>query len=239
VTLHEARYLVVAGELWLRHTANPDAVWFADFHGTPRAWREPRSVGLAFGDRLAGEVDGARWELELRGDEQAFAYTPALLRGVAGTQVLVERPALSVSGVVEVDGARRELHGVPAEQAHVSTRRHAERWGWFHAALPGGGWLDGLVARAPRLPQIAFVVRDGRRRWERGSAAPGRVHVGPFTVEAARDDFVGVTYRDPDGGEAFCWHTERAQLTGRGLDVDGVALEYGSRARVEGWPISI
>ena len=236
MTAYDVRYLVVAGELWLRRTTHPRAVWFADFSVTPRAWREP-SDGVEL--PLQGEVDGARWDLHVHGDMRPFAYTPRVLRAVASTQVVVEQPSVRVDGIVEVGGIERELDGAPGEIAHVFGRRHAETWGWFHAPLPGGGWLDGLVARVPRLPQLSFYVRDGQRRWARGSAEPGRTRVGPFTVSAGRDDFVGVTYTDPDGAELWCWHTERARLTGEGLDVDGVALEYGSRARVRGWPISI
>jgi hypothetical protein len=232
---YDVRYLVVADELWLRRTTHPPAVWFADFSGTPRAWREPHEGELP----LQGEVAGARWDLRVSGDEQPFAYTPRVLRRVASTQVVVERPAVLVDGVVEVDGVRRELHRAPGELAHVFGRRHADRWGWFHAPLPDGGWLDGLVAQVPRLPQVSFFVRDGRRRWARGAAAPGLTRVGPYTIGAPREQFVGVTYHDPDGSEVYCWHTEHARLTGGGLDIGGVALEYGSRARVDGWPISI
>jgi hypothetical protein len=235
VSPYEVRYLVVAGELWLRATTQPRAVWFADFSGTPQAWREPYDGELP----LRGSVAGAQWDLDVRGEEHPFAYTPRALRRVASTQVVVERPSVLVDGVVEIDGVRRELEGARGQIAHVFGRRHADRWGWFHAALPDGGWLDGLVARVPRLPQVSFHVRAGRRIWALGSAEPGRMRVGPFTVNADRDDFVGVTYLDPDGAELWCWHTERARLTGGGLDVEGVALEYGSRARVDGWPISI
>jgi hypothetical protein len=232
VTQYRVAYLVVGGELWLRRTTHPPAVWFADFSATPRVWREPyEGVELP--------LRGAHWDLQLSGDARPFAYTPRALERFASTQVVVERPTVRVTGAVEVDGVRRELHDASGELAHVFGRRHADRWGWFHAALPDGGWLDGLVAKAARLPQLAFHVRDGRRTWARGAAEPGRMQVGPYTVSAAREDFVGVTYTDPNGAELWCWHTERARLAGGGLDVHNVALEYGSRARVRGWPISI
>lgn len=235
---YDAWYLVVAGRIWVRQTSEP-AVWFADFTGTPTVRKERYTGELAFGDRIAGSVDGARWDLQVRGGGATFSYVPALLAPVASTQVVLERPATLVDGVVEVDGRRYELHGEPAQVAHVGGRRHADRWGWFHAPLSGRSWLDGLVAKAARLPQLAFHVHDGRRRWTSGTAELGRVRIGPYTVEAEPEDFVGVTYRDPDGSEVYCWHTERGRLSGGGLAAEGVALEFGSREKVDGWPISI
>lgn len=234
--MSDAAYLVVNGRLWLRRTTHPRAVWFADFVGAPTARRE-RYEETAF--PLAGACGDARWELTLRDGSPPFHYFPAWLRGIASTNVFVEHPAVRVDGWFEIGGERHELQDAPGELAHVRTRRHADEWGWFHAALPDGGWLDGLVGKAKGLPRVAFHARDGRRRWARGRAAPGVLHVGPYTVEAPRDSFVGVTYADPDGSEVYCWHSERARLTGGGLEVERVALEYGSRARVDGWPISI
>src|SRR4051795_3347832 len=97
---YDVRYLVVARELWLRATSHPRAVWFADFSQTPRAWREPYDGDLP----LRGSVDGAQWELDVRGDERPFAYTPRALRPFASTQVVVERPSVLVDGVVEIGG---------------------------------------------------------------------------------------------------------------------------------------
>jgi hypothetical protein len=232
---YDVRYLAVGGELWLRRTTHPPAVWFADFSGVPFVQREPYAGELP----LRGSVGRASWDLTLDGDVRPFHYVPPLLRAVASTNVVIERPALRVGGRVTVDGIERALDGVPAQFAHVSGRRHAYRWGWFHAALPDGGWLDGLVAKAQALPQLAFHVRNGVRRWARGRAEPGTVRIGPFTVRADRADFVGVTYVDPGGAEVRCWHTELARLNGGGLEIEGVALEFGSRARVDGWTVSI
>jgi hypothetical protein len=192
VNRYDAWYLVVAGRLWIRHTSEP-AVWFGDFAGEPTVRKAQYDGVLEFGDRIAGAVAGASWDLEVRGGAPPFNYVPAALAPFASTQVVLERPAAIVDGVVEVDGRRYELHDAPGQVAHVGGRRHADRWGWFHAALDGGGWLDGLVAKAARLPQLAFHAQDGRRRWTSGDAQPGRVRIGPYTVEADPADFVGVT----------------------------------------------
>jgi hypothetical protein len=231
---YEAWYLVVGGTLWLRHTSSPRSVWFADFTGTPTARRVPYDGELPFGEQLVGSCADASWDLRLRGGGEPFSYFTGVLRRIAATNVDVERPDVRVDGWFEAHGVRHELRDARGEVAHVHYRRHAEWWGWFHAALPDGGALDGLVAKPAGMPRVGYHWRDGRRRSARGTASPGALQVGPYVVEAPRDSFVGVTYPG-----AYCWHSEHATLRGDGLEIDGVALEYGSRAKLDGWPISI
>jgi hypothetical protein len=69
--------------------------------------------------------------------------------------------------------------------------------------------------------------------------APERSRVGPYEVLAEREDFVGVTYHDPDGTPLYCYHTERARLTGPDVRAEDVAYEFATRERLEGWTISV
>ena len=270
---YEVWYLTVAGSFWIRYTlhvpADPDAdgecaLWFGDFTRAPamrrttfplEALRTPRAgwplelgAGRLTDTGASGEVEGARWSLRFDAGERPFAYVPAVVRrlGLAATEVVVVKPALAVSGVVEVDGAVHELVAAPGQQAHVFGRRHADRWGWFHATLGGGRWVEGLVANVQGLPRAAFHASEchatnGLLRVFRTPAElePGRVRVGPYEVQAKPGEFVGVTYRDPDGAEVYCYHAERARLRGAGVEADDAALEFGTRAKLEGWPLSL
>ncbi|HVP76187.1 MAG TPA: hypothetical protein VMS63_09205 [Gaiellaceae bacterium] len=270
---YEVWYLTVAGSFWIRYAlhvpADPDAegecsLWFGDFTRapgmrratfplellrTPRAgWPLELGPGRLSDTEATGEVEGARWSLRFDATERPFAYGPALVRrlGLAATEVVVVKPALAVSGAVEVDGVSHELASARGQQAHVFGRRHADLWGWFHATLDGGRWVEGLVAKVDGLPRAAIYASE--RRALNGllhvfrtpaELEPGRVRVGPYEVRAGAGDFVGVTYRDPGGAEVYCYHAERAQLRGPGVEADDAALEFGTRAKLEGWPLSL
>lgn len=240
---YEVWYVIVAGQFWIRYTLRvprdgdgETALWFAAFTGSPTArkqtfpleefhttgpgWPIEIGSGRLSDTESAGEVDGASWQLSFAAAEEAKEMIPRVLRPVASTRLVVVKPVLAIFGEVVVDGVRHELDAAPGTQAHLWGTRHAERWGWFHS-----GDSEGLVAKAPGLPQLAFA--DGR--FARGEAKPGRVRVGGRVVEAPKESFVGVTYHDPDGSEVYCYHSEHG----------GVALEFGTRAKLDGWPLSI
>ena len=227
------------------------ALWLASFTEKPTATkttfpldafstnRDGFPLELGPGRLSDREARGERWQLHLEGPERPFLHAPRAVGALrlSRTQVAVTKPALVVSG--SVDGY--ELAGALGQQAHVWGTRHALGWCWAHATLARDRWFEALAAKVPRLPWLAFHATEAGRLRIRvgGSAAPGPWRIGAYTVEGAKEDFVGVTYLDPDGTPAYCWHTEHARLRGPDLDVDGVALEFGSRAKLDGWPLSI
>jgi hypothetical protein len=244
--MNEVRYVIVAGVLWLRYTNEP-AVWLATWTGEPRArtWQVDELPHMDV-RRAGGAVDGAAWDLRFSGPGRPYAFPHRLARPLAKTQFVVEEPALSVSGWFEVDGERHELEDAPGHRAHVWGTRYADDFLWAHANVDATGWVELLAACAPRLPMLAAYA-DERRTvsapWHmpfvRDALAPERSRVSPYEVPADRGDFVGVTYHDPDGTALFCYHTERARLTGPGLEAVDVAYEFASRRPLEGWTISI
>ncbi len=244
--MNEAHYVIVAGVLWLRLTNEP-AVWLADWTGAPtaRKWQVAELPHMdAAGTR--GAVADAAWDLEFRGAGRPYAFPHPFARPVATTRFVVEEPLLSVSGWFEVDGTRHELDGLPGHRARVWSTRYADEFVWAHANVDAERWVELLAARVPRLPLLAAYA-DERRAvnapWRMpfvgNDLAPERSRVGPYEVSAARDDFVGVTYHDPDGTPLYCYHTERARLTGAGVQAVDVAYEFASRRKLEGWTVSI
>ena len=125
--------------------------------------------------RRAGEIDGASWYLRFDAREEPFVYTPTLSGSVLRVDAGRRREAgLAVSGVVEIDGVPRARRRA-GQQAHLLGRRHADRWGWFHASL---GTAAGSKALWPSagLPRVAFYAASRRRPAE--CSARGRARAG-------------------------------------------------------------
>ena len=91
----------------------------------------------------------------------------------------------------------------------------------------------------PRLSQYATNEGGPGLPLARGSAEPPTVRVGPFVVTAQPATFIGLRYRDTDGSTIWCYHSERARLRGRGLDVADAAMEIARRTPIEGWTVAL
>lgn len=243
---YEDWYVTIPGRFWLRrslHVATaagaPEwAYWLAAFDGEPLA---RRSAAPPEGDLLRGEVDGARWELELEPQAPPFDVVHPLLRPVAKTKFVLPAPAARATGSVEIDGRVFRLDNAPATRGHVWGTRRAERWGWAHATLPDGRWVELLLAKVAGLPQVAAFAGNGMRRSRLrvgGASTPTTLRVGPYRVEAALADLAGVTYRDPDGSPVYCYHAEGARLHGPGVDAVA-SFEYGSRRPLADVPLFV
>lgn len=258
---YEVWYVVVAGTLWLRYTlAVPSdqardgeaALWLATSFGEPvvRKTSFPLSelegqwpIRIGPASLSDSGAEGLGWSLRFGRDAGApFEYVHPLLRRAARTEVAVARPWLEVSGTV--DG--HVLESLPGSQAHVWGTRHADRFGWAHAALPDGRFVELASARQRGRPRFSVAatergVANGPLAvfGTRARAEPGRLRLGSFVVECIPDDAVGVTYRDPDGAPLYCYHSDRARLSGPGVSADGVSLEYASREQVPGWPLTL
>jgi hypothetical protein len=101
------------------------------------------------------------WELRwIPGDEPGLPVHPLVERArLARTMYVIPQPRIAIEGSVSFAGRTVELDGAHGAQAHLWGSRHANSWGWAHAAdletLGGapapGDWLDSISITAPRF----------------------------------------------------------------------------------------
>jgi len=200
----------------------PDGCWFAGGGATV----EPR--------RMAGTTDGATWDLQVAPSGQRPLWTfpePAWERELLPAAQVLAGAGATVSGTVEVDGVRLELHDAPAGSARIYGHGNAKRWGWLHADLGGGDLLEvvSAVSTRPGLQRLApatmLQLRLGGRDVPKLPLAPGavtlalptwtfRAHFGRrrlrATIDLPPDRSIAVGYVDPGGATATCTNSERA-----------------------------
>lgn len=231
---YEARYVIVAGILWLRCTTGAPAgetkLWAATFDGDARMRTTP-IADERFGDvPLEGEVDGLTWELQIEELAPPFRSPHALLRRFtpAGMETW---PALRVSGRI----GDRVFDRAPGHRARVWGKRHAQSWGWAHGSTADGRWahlLSARVAGLPRLSQHATEQRGPGFPLARGELGATGFRVGRYAVDSPAESFLRVEYQDPDGRPVTCLHSEQGHLRGPGVDLRDVAVELGVAGEV-------
>ena len=219
----------------------------------------------------AGAIDGADWDLRFATSEQPLFHLPRawMYRSrLPRTKLLSPVPAARFDGSLRVDGRALTIDGWRGVIGHNWGAQHAERWIWLHGLTETGDWLDVALGRVKlgRLttPWVASgALSLGGERHALGG--PGRrleVHEVPDgcdfalpgkgvrvqgSVRAARKDFVGWVYADPDGSEhntvncsiaGMSVRVERGGAPPAELSFDGAAAyELGMRERDHGIPI--
>ena len=232
---YETRYAIVAGVAWIRWTRVGDVedIWLITFGEEPRAAKGPAGNNTIF----RGELGGISWDLSAEDLARPLRSPHPLLRPVASTQMDTQ-PAQLFSGRIGDHTVVR----APGHSAHLWGSRHAQSWGWTHATLSDGRWahlLTATVRGLPRVSQYATSEDGPSLPFVRGTVTPPTIRVGPFAVTAEPATFIGLRYRDTDGSTIWCYHSERARLTGPGFDVDGAAMEIARREPIKGWRVAL
>ena len=168
------------------------SLWFAamDRSGMRFGTRETLPAQALHGDRDPFRLTIGDAELSSRGTAGAFGdvrwelrWAPCATPGLpvhplverarlARTMYVIPQPRIAIEGTVSFGGRTVELSGAHGSQAHLWGARHANSWGWAHAAdlqtLSGapapGDWLDSISIVAPRFgrdvgPNTAVVGR--------------------------------------------------------------------------------
>jgi Tocopherol cyclase len=233
------------------------AVWFARFdRADPTATfgihrrlpleavkLAPQGFDVTIGDarfasgRLEGSIDGdghaARWDLEFATGDPTYCLLPDVMyRGrLAPTKPYSPNVASRLSGMIEVDGRRFDLSGIPAQQGHLVGREHATRWAWAHcsAFAEDDTVVHALTAQGRRGPfDTPFLTSIGVRwqgRWIRLATVTKkrpfdlglwRINIGNRShrltgrFEASSESLIRARYEDPNGTERWVHNSEVA-----------------------------
>lgn len=179
------------------------------------------------------------WSLDLDPADRCLQHLPAQIRKRAErTASVVCSPNLAAafSGTVTIDGETLAFEDEPGCQSHRWGRRHPLTWAWAHCSdfVEGDAVFEGVAAKAPigpLRPTTTFLylgykgidLEFNELRWALLAKSRYALPTWAFTartedwkiVGAARgsiDDFVQVTYMDPDGSARYCANSEIGDL---------------------------
>lgn len=202
------------------------------------AWFRLADVVVADGV-LRGSTASMHWDLTLADDSPALFTFPRVVweRHLLPGAQIVPWPAARLAGTLTVDGGARTVDATGA-LARIFGHGSAQRWGWLHAPLEGGGVLEVVTATARRpamrrLRPLAMVQLrlPGEADWPANPAvaslrfrtdlrADGFTVTGTSHRQHLRVDVslpagqrVALEYTDPDGSTATCTNSERASAT--------------------------
>jgi hypothetical protein len=224
-----------------------------------------------------GHAGDALWKLRFESSEPPLWHLPRewmYKAKLPRTKTLSPLPAARFEGQVTVAGRELDVDGWRGMVGHNWGAEHAERWIWMHGiGFDGAGehtWIDAAIGRIKIGPATTPWIGNGaisidgeryplggiertRRTEVRESPVraefvlPGKDLTVQGTLGAARKDFVGWVYADPDGGEHNTVNCSIADMT---LSVSrpgepplslqlsgGAAYELGMRETDHGMPI--
>jgi hypothetical protein len=213
----------------------------------------------------------ARWQLRWQSREPPFPFIDPRFQGISSVANVGARPALAVTGTIEIAGRSFHLELAPGGQQHTWGSSHALDWNWGFASGPDF-WVDGATSRIrSRFGRVLTGTALGAKAGPESFRSNGLLQVlrtkGPISadgwvasarlddrrldvsVKPRRQDLIGVTYADPQGGARYCYHTEVADLaltlSRRGQTVVEInrpaaaAFEYASETPLAGLPLVV
>lgn len=188
------------------------------------------------------------WKLDFKTDEAPLRHLPwrwMYERRFPKSKILAPQPASRFSGTVSVDGHTYNVHKAVGTLGHNWGAEHAWQYAWGHCAMFKGHddstFFEGFSTRIKLGPfvspllSVAHLSLNGRRyafnrwtslrsrpvhignqRWDFRLASKHHILVGK--LEAPREDFICLHYRNPDQSLAYCLNSKLANANLRLLD---------------------
>ncbi|HSW11781.1 MAG TPA: hypothetical protein VLI06_03005 [Solimonas sp.] len=178
------------------------------------------------------------WDLRYSGGGSPLLFLPEPLygRSFPKAKAVTPRPLVRFSGTLEVDGESLQIDDWVGSENHNWGSKHTDSYAWGQVAgfdnapeaflelisarlKVGPLWLPTLTVAVLRIGneehRLNGILRGFRAhgqwryfRWEFASSQGGvRLH---GHIEASREDFVGLTYRNPPGGTHLCLNSKIA-----------------------------
>lgn len=187
-------------------------------------------------NRLQGTAEDIHWDLKSHNTGKPLFTFPkwAWEREVLPAAQVVPEPTAVFNGTVKWGDDTLTVRDGQGATARIYGHGNAEKWAWLHADLGDGDVLEAVTAVSRRWPlrtlrPLTFLrLRVGGREWPanvllaaprlrasiglpkwsvKGRMANWRVQVD---VTQPPDGTLKLDYRDPDGAQAVCRNSERA-----------------------------